>query len=131
MRATVQITKITLVEVRAHNKALTINVILNNQLEESMDTELPAPQVLINQEEEPAGSVMDTMLTMENPAPVSPGSVTGRVDLHMVASVAAELAIMAEAVVGTAEEPEVRLVVALVEAEAEEAIAKHKLVARK
>ena len=72
---------------------------------------------------------MDTKITMEKTAPENLGSETGRVDLNMVASVAAELTIMAEAVVDTAEELEVRVVAALVVAEGEEAIAKHKLVA--
>ena len=127
MHVGVQITLITSVEVRAQNAAPRINVIMHNQLEESMDMELPAPQVIIKQEEEPAGSVMDTMVTLENLPPVNPGSVTGWVELQMVASVAAELTFMAEAVVGTAEEPEVKFVAALVVAEEEEAIAKQQL----
>ena len=120
------IMKITSVEVRAHYKAPTINAIIHNQLVESTDTELQAPQVLFSQEEEPAGSVMDMMLTMENSAPENPGSVTGWAELHMAASVAVDLTIMLEAVGVIAEEPEVRVAALFVVAEAEEAIAKHK-----
>ena len=124
-----QITILTPVEVRAHYEAPTINVIIHNQLEESMDTVLPASPVIVYQEEEPAGSVMDTMLIVEKSAQVNPGSVTGWAELQMVASVAAELTFMAEAVVGTAEELEVTVVVALVVVEGEEVIATHKLLA--